>query len=200
MLKQLLKRLQQREFTEQQEIKLLEQAGKVKERIEQNIVARAIEQAKLEEIKKDNRKYGDLETIDQEISSLQKKVRRNESKFYVLAILYTLSIILGTGFLFSLSATIFSSLVWAILSPILTVGLFIGASLPTAKVITDKHYKLYDKINELTEEKQALLDETKVDIHGAVETKVKSLDIPQETKARILSAKIVNSDENVTTV
>ena len=200
MLKELLKRLQKRELTEQQEQELLNQMQDAANLIVENTKQRAIEEAKRKEINKDPQKVDRLNEIDTELAKLNKKVSSCETKYHLLAIMVTLSIMVSTCGLFVLGANVLNSLLWAILLPILSVGAFIGVSFPIVKLIANKYYKHWDKINELNREKQAIIDEIYVDLEKLGIENIKLTNLPKLRKNNEKIKEDIITEQNTNTI
>lgn len=200
MLKELLKRLQKRELTEQQEQELLNQLQDAANLIVENTKQRAIEEAKRKEINKDPQKVDRLNEIDTDLAKLNKKVASCETKYHLLAIMVTLSIIVSSCGLFVLGSNVLNSLLWAILLPILSVGAFIGVSFPFVKLITNKYYKHWDKINELNREKQAIIDEIYVDLEKLGIENIKLTNLPKLRKNNEKIKEDIITEQNTNTI
>ena len=112
----------------------------------------------------------------------------------------TLSIMVSTCGLFVLGANVLNSLLWAILLPILSVGAFIGGCFPFIKLITNKYYKHWDKINELNREKQAIIDEVYVDIEKLAIDNLKLTNLPKLTKNTVRTNEQVITEETINTI
>ena len=199
MLKELLKRLQKRELTEQQEQELLNQMQEAANLIEENAKQRAIEKAKSEEINKDEHKLKKLQEISNKVNIVKQKNKRLVNIWTILATITTVIAVVGSMTTATLCA-VNNLLVLAILLPILCVVVPVGFLYPVSKIFSKKSCKNDNEIVELEKEKEAIMDEVKIDIEKVIIDNLKLTNLPKLTKNTEKTNEQVITKETINTI
>jgi len=199
MLKELLKRLQKRELTEQQEQELLNQMQEAANLIEENAKQRAIEKAKSEEINKDEHKLKKLQEISNKVNIVKQKNKRLVNIWTILATITTVIAVVGSMTTATLCA-VNNLLVLAILLPILCVVVPVGFLYPVSKIFSKKSCKNDNEIVELAKEKEAIMDEVKIDIEKVIIDNLKLTNLPKLTKNTEKTNEQVITKETINTI
>ena len=199
MLKELLKRLQKRELTEQQEQELLNQMQEAANLIEENAKQRAIEKAKSEEINKDEHKLKKLQEISNKVNIVKQKNKRLVNIWTILATITTVIAVVGSMTTATLCA-VNNLPVLAILLPILCVVVPVGFLYPVSKIFSKKSCKNDNEIVELAKEKEAIMDEVKIDIEKVIIDNLKLTNLPKLTKNTEKTNEQVITKETINTI
>jgi len=199
MLKELLKRLQKRELTEQQEQELLNQMQEAANLIEENAKQRAIEKAKSEEINKDEHKLKKLQEISNKVNIVKQKNKRLVNIWTILATITTVIAVVGSMTTATLCA-VNNLLVLAILLPILCVVVPVGFLYPVSKIFSKKSCKNDNEIVELAKEKEAIMDEVKIDIEKVIIDNLKLTNLPNLTDKTERVSEQVITKETINTI
>jgi len=199
MLKELLKRLQKRELTEQQEQELLNQMQEAANLIEENAKQRAIEKAKSEEINKDEHKLKKLQEISNKVNIVKQKNKRLVNIWTILATITTVIAVVGSMTTATLCA-VNNLLVLAILLPILCVVVPVGFLYPVSKIFSKKSCKNNNEIVELAKEKEAIMDEVKIDIEKVIIDNLKLTNLPNLTDKTERVSEQVITKETINTI
>ena len=199
MLKELLKRLQKRELTEQQEQELLNQMQEAANLIEENAKQRAVEKAKSEEINKDEHKLKKLQEISNKVNIVKQKNKRLVNIWTILATITTVIAVVGSMTAATLCA-VNNLLVLAILLPILCVVVPVGFLYPVSKIFSKKSCKNNNEIVELAKEKEAIMDEVKIDIEKVIIDNLKLTNLPKLTKNTEKTNEQVITKETINTI
>ncbi len=196
MIEELIKRLQERKLSEAEEEKLLLEMQQAKEVIIKNTVARQIEEAKQKELAKDENRMRMLKLIDEEISDRKKKNRRLEKTWNIIAIILTF-IAVGTAMGLAILAG-FSGLpfVVQVLMPVLGVFVPLGISYPLAKIFAKKAKINDNEIAKLLKDKEAIVNDVKVDLEKLVINNIKLTNLDRTSKIENTNA--YTSEDNFT--
>lgn len=159
MLKQLLKRIEQREFSVEQEERLNAEMLEAQQLIEENKRLRALEDSVRIEINKDEEKVKKFNEIDAKIGILEKDKKRIELVGAVLAILLSLVALVTSVGLTILGAKLFTNIVWQLLLPLISIPVTFAAGCPSVKFISKQAGKVESAISSLYAEKTFLLNE-----------------------------------------
>ena len=138
MIEELVKRLQEKKLTEQEEEKLLKEIEETKKTIVANQFARRLEQEKLKMLNQDEDKVRMIKLIDEEIEKRRNKNRRLQKIWNIVAIVATFIAVGSALGLAVLSALINIPFVIQVLVPVLGVVVPIGVTYPIAKIFSKK--------------------------------------------------------------
>lgn len=203
MIEELIKRLQERRLSEQQEIELIAEMDRAKEVIAKNQTERRIEQAKFEELQKDEVKVKNLDEINSKIAERKNEIIKLDNRNGVFMLLYALLLVGGIigivtsttiGFLSNLSfLQVF--LVGCAYGFIGIVGMF-----PLGKFMGKNRKILLNELQKLNEEKKQMLDEINVDIEKLAIDNLKLTNLPKLTKNTERTNEQVITEETINTI
>lgn len=168
MIEELVKRLQEKKLTEQEEEKLLKEIEETKKTIVANQFARRLEQEKLKMLNQDEDKVRMINLIDEEIEKRRNKNRRLKKIWNIVAIVATFIAVGSAMGLAVLSALINIPFVMQVLVPVLGALVPIGVTYPIAKILSKKSNVNNKEIAKLTKEKEVIIDDVKVDVDNII--------------------------------
>lgn len=195
MIEELIRRLKQRKLTEQEEQELFEEMEETKKIIAQNNIDRQIEQAKLENVKKEEEKFKQLQELDYKISLKQKKNKRLSNWWTILATITTVIACIGSIFAGTICA-LNNLPVLAILSPILCLVVPVCSLYPVAKLFAKKSCENDEEVLDLIKEKELILDDVEIDMEKIVLKNLKLTNLPKTKEDQSING----IDENSLTV
>jgi len=203
MLKELLKRLQKRELTEQQEQELLNQMQAAASLIEENTKQRAIEKAKLDEINKDQVKVKNLDEINSKIAEKRNQIKKLDNRHYVFISLYVL--LFGAGLIGLFASMTVGTLANLSLPQLMLIGVagtsvWFAGMFPLGKFMGKKRRILLNELQKLNEEKKQMLDEINVDIEKLAMDNLKLTNLPKLTKNTERTNEQVITEETINTI
>lgn len=198
MLKQLLKRLQQREFSEREEEILNAEMLEAQQLIDENKRLRAFEDLVRAEINKDEEKVKKLNDIDSKIDTLQKDKKRIENVGTLLAMVLTaLALVTSVGFTM-LAAKLFTNVILQLIFPFISLPICFVAGYPAVKFLGKQSGETQSMLSTLNSEKAMLLDEVYKKVESELSVEEKKITIPKIQRYRIIET--AKTEDNITTV
>ena len=194
MIEELIKRLQERNLSEQEEENLLKEIEETKKIIVANQFARKVEQEKLKIVNQDKDKMKMLKLIDEEIDQRRKKNKSLEKTWNVIAIILTFFVVgtaIGNTILIAMTTMHLTlEVILVVLSLFVPIGVCVSISKILAKVLSKKEKINNREIAKLTKEKELIMDDVKVDFEKAVIDNIKLTKLPRISK-------IINSNNDI---
>ena len=196
MIEELVKRLQERNLSEQEEKKLLKEIEETKKIIVKNQFERKMEQERLEKLNQDEDKVRMISLIDKEIAQKRKNNKRLDNIWGFTSVVLTF---LAVGLAISLAILLGMTnipFILQVLIPVLGVVVPMGIAYPVSKVFSNKA-KINDKeIKRLLKDKEAIMDDVKVDLEKVI---VNNIDLTNSSRAsKIINAVNDTHEDNLT--
>lgn len=163
MIEELIKRLKDKNLSEQEEQKLNIELAKAQELLIQNQNERSIKELRLQKIKKDEEKTEKLNDIDAKIIEKKEELKRLQKIGDSTSIITSLLILAGTIAVSSAAIKFANSFILWLFSSFASVLIGLGIITPFAVIHGKNTNQIEEEIRNLETEKSKLIEEINID-------------------------------------
>lgn len=174
-----------------------------KQVIAKNQTERRIEQAKFEELQKDEVKVKNLDEINSKVAEKRNQIKKLDNRHNVFISLYVL--LFGAGLIGLFTSITEGTLANLSLPQLMLIGVagtsvWFAGMFPLGKFMGKKRRILSNELQKLNEEKKQMLDEINVDIEKLAIDNLKLTNLPILTKNTERTNEQVITEETINTI